>query len=57
MYLNGLSVVCFYYVEVEAVDASPRSQEDTALLVKVASYIHQNLQKRRNSDPEPKHSL
>lgn len=42
-YLNSLSVVGFYNMEVEAVHPSSWRQEDTALLVKMSAHVHQDL--------------
>lgn len=42
-YLNSLSVVGLYNMEVEAVHPSSRCQEDAALLVKVSAHVHQDL--------------
>lgn len=42
-YLNSLSVVGLYNMEVEAVHASSWCQENTALLVKMSAHVHQNL--------------
>lgn len=38
-YLNGLSVVGLHDMEVEAVNPSPRSDEDAALLVEVSAHV------------------
>lgn len=46
-YLNSLSVVGLYNMEIEAVHASSWCQEDTGLLVKMSAHIHQNLVKEQ----------
>lgn len=46
-YLNSLSIVGLYNMEVEAVHASSWCQEDTAFLVKMSAHIHQNLMQQQ----------
>lgn len=50
LYLDGLSVVGFYNMEVEAVHASSWCQEDAALLVKVSTHVHQNLTQEQGKE-------
>lgn len=43
LYLNSLSIVGLYNMEVEAVHPSSWCQEDTALLVEMSPHVHQDL--------------
>lgn len=40
LYLNGLSVVGLYNMEIEAVHTSSWCQEDAGLLVKMSAHVH-----------------
>ena len=46
-YLNSLSIVGLYNMEVEAVHAPSWRQEHTALLVKMIAHVHQNLMQQQ----------
>lgn len=50
LYLNSLSIVGLYNMEVEAVHASSWCQEDTALLVKMSAHVHQNLMQQQGRE-------